>query len=202
MTTPYGITTSKGSQGFSGYVNNPVYGPLTNPKYPFTMKYHNSGVLTGQRPTPPFFYPSQTPINSNMNTNSRNQYNRAYSISKNQSEKEKEIALAKGPIKKVIYSSQIQRPITSHMNYISPVSSSSHIDKLKSIAIGKTVYKTGLPAAEPISSKNYDNSYTRSSLRRTRSSGCVAPKKKGSIYNVSLKQSGINGWGSIPRQAY
>ena len=202
MSTPYGITTSKGSQGFAGYVNTPVSGPLNSSKSPHAMASHNSGILSGQRPTPPLFYPGQTPINSVMNTNARSQYIRTYGVSNAQLIKEKTIALASPPIKKIIYSSQRQEPMSTHMNYIAPVSSSSRIDKIKSIAIGKSAYKVGIPISAPIASKNYDTSYRRSSLRRARSGGCVAPKKKGSIYNKSLTQSGINGWGSIPKQKY
>jgi hypothetical protein len=55
MTTPYGISTSKGSQTFQGFVNAPVTGPLTTNNYPFSMAYHSYGTLTGQRPTPPQF---------------------------------------------------------------------------------------------------------------------------------------------------
>ena len=73
---------------------------------------------------------------------------------------------------------------------------------LKSIAVGKSAYKVGLPLQAPIGSKSYDTSYRRSALQRARSGGCSAPKKKGSIYNTSLRQSGINGWGSIPKSNY
>ena len=81
MTTPYGISVSKGSQSFQGFVNAPVTGPLTTNNYPFSMAYHSYGSLTGQRPTPPQFYPSQEPVFSNMNTNARRQYSRATAIS-------------------------------------------------------------------------------------------------------------------------
>ena len=73
---------------------------------------------------------------------------------------------------------------------------------LKSIAIGKSAYKVGLPLADPIGTKSYDTSFRRTALRRARSGGCTAPKKKGSIYNYTLTQPGINAWGSIPRQNY
>ena len=72
----------------------------------------------------------------------------------------------------------------------------------KSVAVGKSAYKVGLPLEDPIGSKSYDTSFRRSALRRARSGGCTAPKKKGSIYNYSLTQSGINGWGSIPKMNY
>ena len=77
-----------------------------------------------------------------------------------------------------------------------------YTDIKKSIAVGKSAYKVGMPLNAPISTKNYYPSGTRSALQRARSGGCSAPKKKGSIYNTSLTQSGINGYGSLPRQGY
>ena len=38
MTTPYGISTSKGSQTFQGFVNAAVGGPLNSNQYPFVMQ--------------------------------------------------------------------------------------------------------------------------------------------------------------------
>ena len=69
-------------------------------------------------------------------------------------------------------------------------------------AVGKSAYKVGLPLDAPISSKSYDTSFRNTSLRRARSGGCTAPKKKGSIYNYSLTQPGICAWGAAPRQNY
>ena len=199
MTTPYGISTSIGSQTFQGYVNAPVTGPLTTNNYPFSMAYHSYGTLAGQRPTPPQF---QDPVFSNMNTNARSQYLRATSIST--AEKMRQDALGKlsSAINKVISSSQRQVAVSTHVNYIAPKPSSMYTDIKKSIAVGKSAYKVGLPLAAPISTKNYYPSGTRSALQRARSSGCSAPKKKGSIYNTSLTQPGINGYGSLPRQGY
>ena len=202
MTTPYGISTSIGSQTFQGYVNAPVTGPLTTNNYPFSMAYHSYGTLAGQRPTPPQFYPSQEPVYSEMNTNARSQYLRATSIST--AEKMRQDALGKlsSAINKVISSSQRQVAVSTHVNYIAPKPSSMYTDIKKSIAVGKSAYKVGLPLAAPISTKNYYPSGTRSALQRARSGGCSAPKKKGSIYNTSLTQPGINGYGSLPRQGY
>ena len=69
MTTPYGITTSIGSQGYSGYINTPINGPLSTNQYPCSMPYHSYGILTGQRPTPPQFFPGQEPVYTEMSTN-------------------------------------------------------------------------------------------------------------------------------------
>ena len=202
MTTPYGISTSIGSQTFQGFVNAPVTGPLTTNNYPFSMAYHSYGTLTGQRPTPPQFYPSQEPVYAEMNTNARSQYLRATGISVEQKAKQDALGKLSSPINKVSYSSQRQIPVSSHVNYIEPKSSSMYIDIKKSIAVGKSAYKVGLPLAAPITTKNYYPSGTRSALQRARSGGCTAPKKKGSIYNYSLTQPGICSWGALPRQNY
>ena len=199
MTTPYGISTSIGSQTFQGFVNAPVTGPLTTNNYPFSMAYHSYGSLAGQRPTPPQF---QDPVYAEMNTNARRQYLRATSISTIEKMKQDLLGKLSTPVNKTIHSSQRQVAVSTHVNYIEPKPSSMYTDIKKSIAVGKSAYKVGLPLAAPISTKSYYPSGTRSALQRARSGGCSAPKKKGSIYNTSLTQPGINGWGSLPRQGY
>ena len=171
MTTPYGISRSNGT--FTGNVGSLVFGPLSTNQAPNAMAKHNYGVLSGLRPTPPQF------ANSYGDANARHQYWRiaesANSLAINRAR-----TLAKATHNTVFdYSTGINHPTTGHMNYIAPVDSSSHIDKLKRNAIGKSSYKVGLPTVSPISTKVYTPSDTRSSLRRARSSGCVAPKKKG-----------------------
>ncbi len=184
MTTPYAVSIGKGSQAFQGFVNTPVTGPLTTNRFPFTMSYHNYGTLVGQRPTPQQFYSGQETVNASMNTNARSQYIRATSLSSYQKEEEEALGKITDPIKMVSYSSQRQYPVSSHVNYIAPLQSSLHLDRIKSQAIGKSAYKVGLPLEAPISSKNYSSSGTKSALRRARSSGCTAPKKKGAYYQM------------------
>jgi hypothetical protein len=179
MTTPYAVSTGKGSQAFNGFVNTPVTGPLTTNNYPFSMSYHNYGSLTGLKPTPPQFYPSQEPVNASMNTNARSQYIRSTSLSSFQKAEEEALGKISEPTKMTSYSTQRQYAVSTHVNYIAPLQSSSHLDRIKSKAIGKSAYKVGLPLEAPISSKNYSSSGTRSALQRARSSGCTAPKKKG-----------------------
>lgn len=202
MTTPYGISTSIGSQTFQGYVNAPILGPLNSNQFPNILPYHSYGILTGQRPTPPQFYPSQEPVNAEMSVNARAQYLRATDI--NPAEKTIQNALGKlsAPTTKVSYSSQRQFAVSSHVNYIAPIPGSMYTNIRKSIAVGKSANKVGLPLEAPIGTKSYDTSFRRTALRRARSGGCTAPKKKGSIYNYSLTQPGICAWGSIPRQNY
>ena len=198
----YGITTSNGSQGFSGFVNAPIIGPLNSSQFPNIMPYHSYGTLTGIRPTPPQFFSSQEPVYAEMATNARAHYIRATSLSARQKLQQEILGKLSRPIAHVTYSSQRQHPVSTHMNYIQPVSSSMLTNIKKSVAVGKSAYKVGLPINAPITTKSYDTSCRRASLQRARSGGCTAPKKKGSIYNTSLTQSGINGWGSIPRQNY
>jgi hypothetical protein len=196
----YAVTRNIGSQApSSGFLNTPITGPLNSSQYPLAMPYHSYGILTGIRPTPPQFV---QPLNSEMNVNARRNYVYANSVGVKEKFQQDELGKLSQPITKVSYSSQRQYAISSHMNYIKPIDSSSRVDILKSRAIGKSSYKIGLPNEAPISTKSYDKSYMRSCLRKSRSGGCVAPKKKGSIYNTSLCQPGINSWGAIPRQNY
>jgi hypothetical protein len=199
----YAVTRNVGSQSSSsGFLNTPINDPLNSSQYPCAMPYHNYGTLTGIRPTPPQFLPSQTPLNSEMGVNARRHYVAATSIGVKEKFEQDRLGKLSQPITKVSYSSQRQYSISSHMNYIKPIDSSSRVDILKSRAIGKSSYKVGLPNEAPISTKSYDKSYVKSCVRRARSGGCTAPKKKSSIYNTSLCQPGINAWGSIPRQNY
>ena len=200
MSTPYGISTSRGSVSYNSYVNTPITGPLSTNQYPGIIPYHRYGMLTGLRPTPPLFYPSQEPVNADQNTNSRHQYIRTAESAKSLAiSRERAIATAGGSM--YYFSTGKRVPTTGHANYIPPTDSSLYIQKRRAMAVGKSAYKVGLPLAEPISTKNYYPSGTRSSLRRVRSSGCVAPKKKGAIENTSLNSGGC-GWGSIVRSTY
>jgi len=202
MTTPYGISTSIGSQTFQGYVNAPILGPLNSNQFPNVLPYHSYGILTGQIPTPLQFYPGQEPVYADMSVNARSQYLRATDISVKEKAIQNSLGKLSTPTTKVSYSSQRKFPISTHVNYIAPISGSMYINIRKSIAVGKSAYKVGLPLSAPIGTKSYDKSFRRTSLQRARSGGCTAPKKKGSIYNYSLTQPGICAWGAIPRQNY
>ena len=196
-TNLYAISRNIGSSTYNNYVSAPINGPLNTNNYPGVIPYHNNGVLHGQRPTPPQFYPSQEPIDSQMNSNSRAQYIRT------ESKQQSQPIIGGQTVKPTFYtwsSSNRKIPVSTHVNYISPVDSSMYLNRKKSVAIGKSVYKIGLPSNAPISTKNYNVSSTNSALRRARSSGCTAPKKKGSIYNTHYTKG--QGLGSLPRQNY
>lgn len=201
MTTPYSVSTSIGSVSYDNYVNAPITGPLSTDQTPCHMPYHSYGILTGIRPTPPQFYPMQEPVYSEMNTNARQQYLRTSCNTKRLAE---QIALGKlsRPMGFHINSSGRMVSTSTHTNYIPPIDSSLHINILKSNAVGQSAYKVNLPNAAPIGTKSYYPSGTRSTIRRVRSGGCIAPKKKGAIENKTLSNGRTCAWGSIVRQNY
>ena len=130
MTTPYAVSTNIGSMSYNNYVNAPITGPLSTNQTPCQIPYHSYGILSGIRPTPPQFYPSQEPVYAEMNTNARHQYLRT---SVNNQALQQQIALGKAspPLGYVINSSQRQVPVSSHTNYIPPIQSSMYINILK-----------------------------------------------------------------------
>jgi hypothetical protein len=201
MTTPYSVSTNIGSVSYNGYVNAPITGPLSTNQTPTQIPYHSYGILKGIRPTPPQFYPSQEPVYADMNSNMRKQYLRTV-ISRSVENKQKILGKQSSPHAYSIPSTQRNVAVSSHMNYIAPIPSSMHVNNLKCNAVGQTAYKVHLPHSAPTGTKSYYPSGARSSLRRARSGGCVAPKKKGAIENRSLTNGRVCGWGSIVRQNY
>uniref|UniRef100_A0A6C0AQL2 Uncharacterized protein n=1 Tax=viral metagenome TaxID=1070528 RepID=A0A6C0AQL2_9ZZZZ len=201
MTTPYAVSTNIGSVSYNNYVNAPITGPLSTSQTPCQIPYHSYGILAGIRPTPPQFYPSQDPVYAEMNSNARHQYSRTAVSTKVLAQ---QIALGKMslPQSYIINSSQRQVPVSSHTNYIPPIPSSMYVNIKKSNAVGQTAYKVNLPNSAPTGTKSYYPSGTRSTIRRARSGGCVAPKKKGAIENYSLSNGRTCAWGSIVRQNY
>lgn len=201
MSTPYGVSTSWGSWSYGGYVQAPITGPLSTNQTPCQIPYHSYGLLPGVRPTPPQFYPSQEPVNANMNTNARWHYLRT-AVSKQAREAQLAAGKASKPNEHFIASSQRQVPVSTHVNYIPPLPSSLRTNNLKAVAVGQTAYKIGLPVEALTGTKSYYPSGTRTAIRRVRSGGCTAPKKKGAVENYSLKNPAICGWGSVVRQNY
>ena len=198
MSTPYGISTSIGSVNYNNYVNSRITGPLSTNQYPGNIPYHSYGTLVGIRPNPPLFYPSQEPVAADQFVNSRHQYNRTAESAKTLALQREKALNSTGTF--TSKSSQRQYNVSTHMNYIPPTDSSLHIQKMRAMAVGKSSYKVGLPIEAPYSTKNYYPSGVRSSIRRVRSGGSVAPKKKGAIENRSLNTG--HGWGSIVRSTY
>lgn len=186
---------------YDDIIVTPVIGPLSTNQYPCAMPYHSYGKLPGVHPNPPQFFPSQEPVYADMNTNARRQYIRtAQSVAALAAQRARAIEKTGTSFN---YSTQKFSQVSTHMNYIAPTDSSLYIQKKKANAVGKSGLKVGLPAAALYTTKNYYPSGVRTSLRRARSGGCVAPAKKGSIFNTSLTNNAQGcGWGSLPRQNY
>lgn len=198
MSRPAAPTNFSGT--YSGYLNAPIIGPLSTNQYPGIIPKNNLGTIFGIRPTPPQFFSQQEPVNSDMSTNSRQQYKRALANSIPRITAEKAIEqLVSATTLKYVTSTGHKYAVSSNFNYIEPMQSSVYVDIKKAYAVGKSSY---LPKPGLFSTKNYQPSGTRTSLRRVRSGGCVAPKKKGAIENTSLRSGGINSWGSIVRSDY
>ena len=186
---------------YSDIIVTPVYGPLSH-QYPYAAPSHNAGVLAGPRPNPPLFYPSQEPTATDQHVNSRHQYFRTAESAQGlaiQRARELERTTRNFHFN---HSTGTAKATSGHMNYIAPTDSSMRTQRLRAAAVGKSGYKTGLPLADPYTTKNYVPSSTRSSVRRVRSGGCVAPAKKGSIFNNSLRNGKVCAIGSIVRENY
>lgn len=179
----------------------PVYGPLSH-KYPGIEPRQNLAVQNGLRPTPPLFYPSQEPIHSDMNTTARQQYLRTAQSSLDKAVQRIRTLNKVSRNNHFNHSTGVAKQTSGYMNYIPPTDSSLRTQRLKANAVGKSSFKVGLSNNEPITTKNYYPSGTRSHLRRVRSGGTVAPAKKGSIFNQSLRNGKICAIGSIVRQTY
>jgi len=177
------------------YAASPIVGPINSPNTPACaiLYNHTLGVLPGPRSNPPQFYPSD---NSSEFAQARHYYARTAISKKRQAEQE---LLAKNsPVSnRFSMSSQRQFPVSTHMNYIPPPSSSQRTAILKSQAVGKSAYNPGKGPSYLMSYKSYDRNDVRTALRMARSGGCTAPKKKGSIYNKSLCSGKACTWGGI-----
>jgi len=159
---------------FNGYVQAFIKAPLSTNNTPCAMACHTYGTLNGLHPNPPTFYPAS---NDSTTSSSRLQYLKT--------------------------SSPLNTPyITSKNKYIAPMPSSMRTAQNRSNAIGKSGYKVGLPLSYPLSYKAYSNNDVMIHTKFVRSGGCTAPKKKGSIYNYSLRNGNVCCLGEIPRQTY
>jgi len=163
------------------YNSSPITGPMSTNNYPHIVRRPNLGVLMGRHPNVPKFYPSESSGNL---ANARVQYLRTSS-----SKDATKSGLTSDPIQPTsFFCADTQRSyLTSNATkYIPPTDSSMYMSTIKSRAVGKSGYKQGLPDSAPLSDKNYNRNDVRNAIRFARSGGCVAPAKKGSIYNTSL----------------
>jgi len=186
---------------FNSYLSAQTTGPLNSSQTPAQMGYHSYGVLNGVHPNPPQFYPAD---GASEFAQARFQYANVDTSKIQQMIARKKVLAQSSPYRFFSASSQRQLPISSsHMNYIAPTPSSMYTSIRKRQAVGKSSYKQGLPAEAPLSYKSYDRNDVKTALRFVRSGGCVAPAKKGSIYNRNCTAGGgICNIGAISGQGY
>ena len=176
---------------FDDIIVTPVYGPLNTGKTPCTIPVMNLGVLNGIRPNPPKFYPA---CGSSEMSNARAEYYRVATLTNNQYGPIAKSGAQYGSPAKNLNADPGYTPQYGKSNkYIAPQSSSQVVDARKRNAIGRSSFKQGLPPTADLSYKNYNTNDVRNALRITRGGGCVAPAKKGSIFN---KNPGAKGSGS------
>jgi hypothetical protein len=181
------------------YASAPVVAPLSTNQTPLAMPKHNYGVLVGLRPNPPQFSPAD---GASEFSNARSQYRRTTTTQYNMGTGTR-MEAPYGPT--AVYSAGLQKSflLSQSTKYIAPKCSSMYISARKAAAVGKSSLKYGLPNSAPLSYKSYDPNDARTILGRTRRAGTVAPAKKGSIYNWSLRNNAHGaGWGGLVSQNY
>lgn len=182
---------------FGGNVSAPINGPISH-RTPLQMGPHNLGVLSGIRPNPPQFYPAD---GASQFVNARHQYLRTASYDK-ATKTGTEVSSNIRPTSVYVAGTQRSYLVSQSTKYLAPQSSSLYISTRKAQAVGKSSYKQGLSTESPLSYKNYNVNNVKSALRSVRGGGCVAPAKKGSIYNTSLTTGHVSPWGANVRSTY
>ncbi|NDA89391.1 MAG: hypothetical protein EBY20_00535 [Alphaproteobacteria bacterium] len=180
------------------YASAPVIGPLSTNRTPSTTVQNQLGVLTGVHPNPPQFYPSD---GASTFSQARAQYRRTNTTQFNFGRGTQSFSFLRPTTQ---YSADLQKSFTVSQStkYTPPASSSMYMAAKKSAAVGKSSLKQGLPVQAPLAYKSYDRNDVKTALRMVRSGGCVAPAKKGSIYNRSLCSGAACPWGALVTQNY
>jgi hypothetical protein len=181
------------------YNASPIIGPMSTNQTPGGIRInHTLGSLPGVHPNPPQFGVAD---GASEFSNARRYYWRT-AQSVNAQAAATLLAKESRTSNYVSQSSQRQFPVSTHMNYIAPKDSSQRTEMLKAKAVGKSSYKIGLPNDALLSYKNYNKNDVKTALKFARSGGCVAPAKKGSIYNRSLCNGRVCAWGAQVSSTY
>jgi len=186
---------------FSGgsYTSAPITAPMNTAQTTGAIRInHTLGALPGVHPNPPQFGVAD---GASEFSNSRRYYWRTAQSVDAQAAATL-LAKASRPSNFTAFTSQRQYPVSTHMNYIAPKDSSQRTEMLKAKAVGKSSYKIGLPNDALLSYKSYDRNDVKTALKMARSGGCVAPAKKGSIYNRSLCNGRVCAWGAQVSSTY
>jgi len=175
-----------------------LFNPLGINRTPLAMGKHNYGILAGVHPNPPQFGVAD---GASEFSNARHQYLRTASYVES-SKTGTDLFSRLKPTSVFNAGTQRSYLLSQSTKYIEPTQSSLYISTRKSRAVGKSSYKQGLPSSAPLSYKNYNTNDVKNALRSSRAGGCVAPAKKGSIFNTSLCNGRTCARGSIVSQTY
>jgi hypothetical protein len=180
------IPSMSGSYAFA-----PVSGPLQH-KHPCIVQMVDNGIQTGIHINPPKYGVAD---NSGDVSIGRSVYSRTNTTRFNMQTGTRDFALNK-PTTQYIAGLQKSFLVSQSKKYIGPKDSSQFTSAKKSASIGQSgISKT----SSLLSYKSYDNNLVRTQLMRCRSGGCVAPAKKGSIFNTYRTNTH---WGAEPRSTY
>jgi len=180
----------------TGDVSSPNYGPYDSQQYPSIVSNLNNGNLNGKNPTPAAFPIMDT---GNDFASSRDVYRRVFGPFNTPFARQMAVrpqgcagtCLLKSPSNRYTNGlfSKGKRFNVNSKNYIAPITSRERTYLQKAANIGKSSLKVGLPEDQYYTNRSYDKSLVNSRIKRVRSSGCVAPKKCGSVYNRSFTSS-------------
>jgi hypothetical protein len=180
------------------YASAPVIGPISTSRYPGTTVQNQLGNLSGRFPNPPQFYPSDGATTFSIG---RAQYRRT-NTTQNNFERG---TTAYAPLRPTtIYSGDLQKKfaVSQTTKYNAPACSSLYMAAKKSAAIGQSSMKQSLPITSELTYRSYNKNDVKIALRRARAAGCIAPAKKGSIYNHTTCTGRICAYGSIVSSTY
>jgi hypothetical protein len=180
------------------YASAPVIGPISTNQTPCTTVQNQLGNLSGIHPNPPQFYPSE---GASTFSNGRAQYRRTRTTENNFERG----TTSYSPIKPTsLYVAGLQKSflVSQSTKYNAPASSSLYMAAKRSAAIGQSSLKQGLPTKDQLTYRSYNKNDVKTALRMARAGGCVAPAKKGSIYNKTLCSGNTCSYGSIVRSTY
>jgi hypothetical protein len=180
------------------YASAPVIGPLSTNKTPGTTSQNQLGNLNGVHPNPPQFYPSD---GASTFAQGRVQYRRTNTTQNNF---ERGTTMYSNIPPTSVYSGDLQKRflVSQSTKYVAPADSSLYLSAKKSAAIGKSSLKQGLPTRAELTYRNYNRNDVKTALRFARAGGCVAPAKKGSIFNNSLCNGKTCAYGSVVSSTY
>jgi hypothetical protein len=168
----YATSINQGSKSY-GDIHTRITGPLTTHNTPGCMEYHSHGILFGKS-TPPQFHSMQSPPSVESTVHARQYYNRT-TVTYEEHQRLLAIALSSTPLTKTIKSSGRRVAVSSHANYVEPMSCSMRTNIVSKNAVGQSVNTCNSHHA--ISTKNFDQNVVKRATRRCRSGGCTVPKK-------------------------